>query len=192
VIRLAIVAAVVLAVPAAAHAMGSDVMIDLVAWNGDGSAALLRRATSRDGDHSTTFVVVSADTTEPFEAAISATMREPGVDVEQLEAAACETAAGELQRTLAAHHFGTVAVRPGRCRTRRRDEVVFVGPQPPQLPAFAIPDALAPECEQLEVVTRTARLILVFSTFACGSPTKMRVQTFVPVAGGFEPRAFVS
>lgn len=106
-----------------AAAMGSDVSVDLVAWNRDGSAAVLATHTFRDGDRSTRYSIVAVGA-KPVEAAVSQTTRDSGRDDEQIGLAACKQATAQLAAALTAHHFDGVVAKSARCSDAKRDIVV--------------------------------------------------------------------
>jgi hypothetical protein len=195
--------------------MGSDVAIHIVAWNPDGSAALIRTGTSRDGDHSISFGVISAHGgTEDI--AVSATTHEgPGQDVEGISAKECMKGMRALAAAVTANHFRGVTVRPARCRSAHRDPVVITGgaattwialpqgrePGPLEQAALAVlklegahyqtvaldDDCTKPESAMwaMDVAAHSEKLLLVLRTSRCNSPTKMEVTAYVPRAGGY-------
>src|SRR5215510_8522194 len=88
-----------------ADAMGLDITFDLVAWNGDGSSALLLRdAGDAEGNADVHYVVVSA-TGERFEVEISTSVTG---DPQGTDRASCTKALRDLKRALEADHFDGV------------------------------------------------------------------------------------
>ena len=117
-----LLAAVVLALPHTAHAMGCDDDATLVAWNKDGSAALLEEHSQCDGDRGTTFSIVDVTGTSTV-AVLSHTSRTNGADVESEAAADCNKAARLLANDLTAHHFLGVTVSVTACKGDRQKVV---------------------------------------------------------------------
>lgn len=113
--------------------MGSDVEIEIVAWNDDGSAALIETRSSRDGDRGLSYGVISAhDATD--DAAVTATIHvAPGDDTEQISEAECTRAMLALATSVSANRFHHVAVRPARCRGAHRDPVSISGALAPTI-----------------------------------------------------------
>jgi hypothetical protein len=122
--RRAVILSILLAT-STAHAMGTELYTQLVAWNADGTAALLETQTDRDGDKSTSYVVLSA-TNLRLTAALSETIRANSADDEQIAVADCTTAAQQLARAVAAAKLADVTVRPDACK-RDRGAIVKVG-----------------------------------------------------------------
>lgn len=195
-----VVVAIVLAIGGSrAHAMGSDVAYALVAWNHDGTAALLRRTTANDGDHGTSYVMIAVGVNEPIEAQVSMTTRAAGRDDEVLDAADCAQAAERLQAILAAQRFVGVRVDPDACR-RGRARVVTIdratarlGTAPLELArtraertprarlALAALATAAPiDTDRVELYGATGKLALVFTTCDCGTPARTEVTAYVP------------
>jgi hypothetical protein len=116
-VRSAIVLAVLLT-SGAANAMGSDRLVDLVAWNSDGSAALLRSTSFRDGDTGLSYAIIAADG-PATNAVVSATTRDSGKDLEQIDTGSCRRAVRELATAIAARHFDNVLVRADDCAGNR-------------------------------------------------------------------------
>ena len=109
-----------------AHAMGSDVQLELVAWNGDGSSALLLQrvhAAETVGD-TANYVVVTVKEPKPLMVPFSDTTherREPakqGVDLDT-----CVNAMGTLKKALEAKNFRGVTVVADRCKSAERNVV---------------------------------------------------------------------
>jgi hypothetical protein len=125
--RRAVIAPLLLAA-ATAHAMGTDVSTQLIAWNADGSVALLATATNRDGDKSTSYALLSA--TDPLlTAAISRTVRANSMDNEAISVADCTAAAHQLARALDAAKFAGVTVHADACKGDRRKVLAIGGAQ---------------------------------------------------------------
>lgn len=112
-----------LAVSAPAHAMGVYVNFSVIAWNADGSSALL----TRDGSSSATagathdYILVSASDRTPVVFTFSDT-QDPDAATEHVDHDACVKAAGALAKALTAKHFKGVTVKADHC-TATRDVV---------------------------------------------------------------------
>jgi hypothetical protein len=193
--------AVVLA-SAPAHAMGADVSVDLVAWNADGSAALVRRTTLWDGQRQSKYVIV-ADA-EPVSA-----MFDDGRDTTQnVDDAGCIKAAGALTRALAADQFRGVTVHADRCAGARasivavdpdvardvaRSWVVVPIPMTEPKPGreHAVWESLVAtgedpssasrdSCDAFTAATMHGGVVLLFENYRCGTPNQTKLRVFVP------------
>ncbi|HEY4175776.1 MAG TPA: hypothetical protein VGM90_03040 [Kofleriaceae bacterium] len=117
--KLLILAAATLGFEHTAHAMGCDDDAALVAWNKDGSAALLEEHSMCQGDRGTTFSIVDVTGTTTV-AVLSHTSRTNGADVDSEAAADCNKAARSLANDLTAHHFLGVTVSVAACKGDRQ------------------------------------------------------------------------
>jgi hypothetical protein len=215
-VRSLVIIAGIVAVPLSAHAMGSDRISTLVAWNHDGSAALIEHRTYRDGDHSLGYTVVAVGA-KPVSAGITATMRADSKDDEQIAVADCTAAAKQLATALAADHFSGVDVHADECK-RARNGVVSIASDAQReveqswvaLPQGRTPTAreqaswdvvkqLAPsyqpfvpaagcaaQHDTIDVANRSGKLVLVFSAWTCNTPVRVTVTGFVPKGDTFE------
>jgi hypothetical protein len=119
--------AVVLLASTRAHAMGSYRQLDLVAWSSDGASALLtsHRSSSMYSGEIYEYVLVGSDAkVEVFTFHDTHDAERPAN--EHVDRAACERAAGQATRALAARKFRGVTIRRDRCATAER-EVVAIG-----------------------------------------------------------------
>ncbi len=96
-----------------------------MAWNRDGTAALLEHRTYWDGDTSLGYSIVSAGA-KPVAVAISQTLRADGMDVEQIARTDCTNATVTLASALAARHFDGVMLVADQCNHAER-RVLVVG-----------------------------------------------------------------
>src|SRR4051794_27146091 len=96
--------AIVVGSATASRAMGTSVSASLVAWNDDGSSALLVNGTDHDGDSSTTNTVISANSKQPIAVLVSEVgyVDDAHPRAQQLDAKACFTAVKTLQAALSA------------------------------------------------------------------------------------------
>jgi hypothetical protein len=108
-----------------AHAMGTDVVTDPIAWNPDGTAVLLATATNRDMDKTLSYTIMFAATDQPVHASLSQTSRDNGHDDEQLSVADCTKAAQQLAAAVAAASFAGVVIHPEACK-RDRGAIVTI------------------------------------------------------------------
>jgi hypothetical protein len=124
-----VAAAVALADPSPAHAMGSYISYTLVAWSDDGASALLTEwhASSATAGSSVTYVLVGAadGAATPARYAFDNTV-DPDHAKQRITAAECGKAAASLASDLTAHHFKGVAVRKDRCTDAGRATVVTI------------------------------------------------------------------
>src|ERR1700733_7626112 len=119
-----VVASLLFAVSGSAHAMGVYVTFSVIAWNADGSSALLTRDTSSSATAGTThdYILVSAADKTPVVFTFS-DMQDPDTATEHVDHDACVRAAGALEKVLTAKRFKGVAVKGEHC-TAKRDVVV--------------------------------------------------------------------
>lgn len=190
-VRTIVILALLVAAAGPAHAMGSDVSYDLVAWNQDGSSALLRRTASSEGDASVSYVLATVDDDPRLDVVVSQTER--ASRAQQVDRATCTESLRDLARALAAHHFRGVTVHPARCRHADRRGAVVV--------RDAVADAAErswvgspeetstdPDCtESIAVANGGGALILVFRTPMCGAPVQVQVTPLVLAGGSYQP-----
>ncbi|CAN5891915.1 hypothetical protein BH11MYX2_BH11MYX2_33860 [soil metagenome] len=117
--KLLVLAAATLGLEHAARAMGCDDDAVLVAFNKDGSAALLEEHSMCEGDRGTTFSIVDVTGTSTV-AVLSHTSRTNGADVESEAVSDCNKAARSLANDLTAHHFLGVTVAVAACKGDRQ------------------------------------------------------------------------
>jgi len=213
--RVAVIAAA-LAIPLSAHAMGSDRISTLLAWNRDGTAALIEQPSYRDGDHALGYTVVAVGA-KPVTVSISNAMRFDSKDNEQIADTDCATAAKQLASALATNHLTGVDVHADQCKNARRAVVTVAAdterdveqswvalPQgrtptareqaswdivkqasPTYQPFVASIDCNASH-EAIDVANKTGKLVLLFSSTTCNSPTRITVTGFVPKGAAYE------
>ena len=106
--------------------MGSYSSYELVAWNDDGSSALLIHSGSSSGDAgaSQSYILAGAGDKKTLDFELTNT-RDPDTAHEKITAAACTKAADALEKALAAHHYKGVALHKDRCSTAKRDVVAI-------------------------------------------------------------------
>jgi hypothetical protein len=209
-VRVAIAVTVLLA-GGSAHAMGTAWDDTLLAWNRDGSAALIERTSFRDGDKGLSYTVVAAGKA-PVTVAISSTTRDTGTDLEQLPDRDCVAAVKQLTAVLAADHFDGVVVHAGctgvhaatvavPARVAREAERSWVAlaqgrPRTPrETVSWELANRVTPgykpladdaACgDTLDIANATGKLILVFASWRCNDPIRTSVHAFEPSTGGY-------
>src|SRR5436190_933702 len=110
--RFAICFAILL-VAAPAHAMGSYINFEVIAWNGDGSAALIERTGSGSATAGTSHVleIVTAGEKDPFMVSFNDT-QDPDKATQHVDAKACRAAVVAMKAALAARKFTGITLRP--------------------------------------------------------------------------------
>ncbi len=209
--HLVLAGSAVLAMSSSAHAMGSDWTADLLAWNTDGSAALIEKQTFRDGDRSTSFAVVVAGA-KAVDLAISSTLREDSKDVEQIAVADCVKAAKQLATAVSSNRVAGITVDADQCKSDRRKVVTVVTggdvawvalpqgrtPTAREQTAWDVVKQIAPaykpflpvtDCstsnDTIDVANKSGKLVLVFSSWTCNSPVRTTVRGFTPTKTGY-------
>jgi hypothetical protein len=117
---VALVLLVLVAAPTPARAMGRYIDYDVVAWNDDGTAALLSRIESSSGTVgvSRRYVLTGVGDRAPLVVSFDNTL-DPDVDSQKIDRATCVRDALRLSSALATRRFRGVGVRADRCRTDR-------------------------------------------------------------------------
>ena len=125
-LRRLVVAMIVLAANQA-HAMGVYINHELVAWNDDGTAALISQTTSSSGTAGMghVYILVSADGSKPLVVSFDNTM-DPDTATQHVDELACGKAVDTLHYALAARRFKGVNLRKEQCKGAR--DVVAVTP----------------------------------------------------------------
>jgi hypothetical protein len=119
--------AVLLLVAAPAHAMGTDVSFGLIAWNADGTSALLSRSTSWDRETTDGFVVISTGEKAPEVFDVSHVDSANGAQTQLVDKAACAKALSGLQSALSKHGFtADVSVRKAGCDHVDRSDAIQI------------------------------------------------------------------
>jgi hypothetical protein len=200
---------IVVAAAGSAHAMGTDETYDVVAWNGDGSAALLHANTNRDGDTTDGYVVVDAK--GPISVGVSQTTWQDSAHphAQGVDTATCKTNLATLKKALDDRGFAGVTVKAASCTADRRDDAVAVtdkvktatqathlaigkgngklwtviGKEIGGLPQAGASDGDTPV---LDVAAYSDKLAIALYTPYRGNPVKMQVLVFVPDGKGFK------
>jgi hypothetical protein len=123
--RSYVIVLAMLAAAGRANAMGADRYRELIAWNNDGSAALVEQRIVQNVslDRSRQYIIVAAGV-KPIEIEISRIDHgSQSKDVETIDAAACAKALKRLGSALAANHFDGVATSADRCKDADRNVV---------------------------------------------------------------------
>jgi hypothetical protein len=110
-----------------AHAMGVYIDHVLVAWNDDGTAALISQTSSSSGTEGTarSYILVSADGAKPLVVSFDNT-RDADTATQHVDEIACGKAVDTLHYALAAYHFRGVNLRKEQCKAAR--DVVALTP----------------------------------------------------------------
>ena len=145
--RSLLLAAAIIAIPSAAHAMGVYVDIHVVAWNADGTAALLTRNSSSSGTVGKTqqFVLVGVGDKAAQGFTFDDT-QDPDQPTQQVDAAACAKDAATLTKALAARHFKGVKVRADHCKSDRA-VVTVTAAETRRATASKVADLTAPKAK---------------------------------------------
>jgi hypothetical protein len=122
---LVLAVSMVAALATRASAMGSYVQYGVVAWNADGTAALMTETSSSSGTEGSgfRFIVVGARDAAPYTTSFDDTQN-PDDRHQKIDVRTCIANAAALKRTLATHRFRGVTVRASHCKTDR--EVVAI------------------------------------------------------------------
>ena len=120
-------AVLLLLISPAAHAMGTNVSVTLVAWNTDGSAALLARHTNNDGDTSDEYVIAGVDTATRAFVSVRLYGGNTGGSTQEIDRVSCLDAIQGLQTALSRRAFRDVWIHADRCRQRDRGGIVTAG-----------------------------------------------------------------
>lgn len=210
--RAALVALLLLGSTGPALAMGTDVSIDLVAWNADGTAALLHTSTSFDGDTTDLYSVVGVGDKPELAVQIAGSSSH----VQTVDLTECAKAMAALAKSIAAHKFAGVTLRPDRCGVDKRDDAVTTSPSvtaaakasiisnpgttsrdkqiwaafktatSTDIPANPDPNTDYPSAE---IATKNGKLVIALFTPSRGFPIRTQLLAFVPAKDGFAPLA---
>jgi len=192
-----------------AFATSANVSIELVAWNADGTAALLYTHTSIAGDTTDNYTVVGVDDQQQLAVQIAG---------QSVDATACEKAMAALATSIAAHKFAGITLRPDRCGADTLDAAVTTSPSitaaaktsrignpgrtprdrqiwaafefatGAKMPAKPLP---GPDVRSAAIATKTGKLVIALLSPARGSPASTELLAFVPVKNGFAPLTLV-
>jgi hypothetical protein len=115
----------VLLVATPAHAMGTYIDHELVAWSSDGKSVLVHRTTSSSATSGIAerYLLISAGDKSPLTVSFTNT-QDPDRATQHVDAAACVKAVDQLEGALAAKKFRGVTLRREQCKTKR--DVVVV------------------------------------------------------------------
>ncbi len=194
----------------AAHAMGTSYYAELVAWSADGSSALVRHQSERDGDTTESYDVISAGDKQAPHLQISGVswVDDKHPHAQAIDQATCRMAVKTLQASLTAHGFRDVSLHAEVCAKDVRGGLVTVGAEVERAVAsswVALPmgraasareratwDAVATALPDAKVgfpvgpgeptldAANSVRMILVFDGLGGGSPERTNVLAFVP------------
>ncbi len=115
-----------LAVATPAHAMGVYIVLDVVAWNADGTAALVTRSDSSSAEAGASYDYLIVTTTDKTPASFTFTnTRDPDKTTEHVTAATCGKTATAFTAALAKHKFKGVTAKTNQCKVARREVVVI-------------------------------------------------------------------
>jgi hypothetical protein len=173
-----IVATVALA-SANAHAMGRYVNLDLVAWNTDGTAAIVERSETSSGQAGTghDYLLVVAGEQSPKVFTFTNTL-DADTATEHVDAATCVRTAKDLERAIKSKHFSGVTVKSDACKLAARPVVGFSSTTttavakswianldrpatPREVAALAAMRAAVGPDDEGEVATLTGKLVIV-------------------------------
>jgi hypothetical protein len=113
-----------MAVATPAQAMGVYVNFDVVAWNDDGTSAIVSRDTSSSGTTGSTHAYILVSAGEPPALVVRFTdLQDPDKQTEHIDRAACTKAAAAFATALGARRFHGVTVTAAACGTAARDVV---------------------------------------------------------------------
>jgi hypothetical protein len=168
----ALVIATILLVASSAHAMGVYITHELVAWNDDGTAALISQTTSSSGTAGMThaYILVSADGSKPLVVSFDDT-QDPDATTQHVDEIACGKAVDTLHYALVAHRFSGVNLRKEQCKAAR--DVVALTP--------ATMTDVASSVQQLgdgNLASKSGALILVLSGENADSSRAAHVKVF--------------
>lgn len=179
--------------------MGTDVSVDVAAWNADGTAALLHTHTNRDGDTTDSFSVVAVGDSKVtgFQTTGSGWQDDKHPHAQSVDKAACSTAMAALAKAVAAHKLvavsaaGKAAVKAsivGNPGKTARDPQIWAAVEASagvKIPASPPKDQ---DFAQADVATTSGKLVVALFTPSMGSPVKTHVLLFVPGKTGFVPQ----
>jgi hypothetical protein len=118
--------AAMLAAARPAHAMGTYITLEVVAWNKDGTATLVTRATGSSGTAGTTLdyflVTATAKTAAKF---TFFDTTDPDKATQHVDAKACATSADALAKVLADKQFTGVTADKAQCKSAARNVVTI-------------------------------------------------------------------
>lgn len=168
-----------------AHAMGTYITLELVAWSDDGTTAIVKRTTSSSGTAgaATEYILVGtrdAPTVTSFHSTLS-----PDTASEQIDTTAC-TKAGDAFAQLVTHRrFSGVVLHRDRCKTAERDVVTITPAGASLAAASSVPIS---EGDGDTMATRTGALLVMFTGENGDSSRPAHAKVLVPTPTGLQVR----